>query len=61
MNLCPKCPETDVPPTPKGWTFMLCPDHMLEALGAVRQQLADSMSSLERASNRAVRVADRAA
>ncbi|HEV8471748.1 MAG TPA: hypothetical protein VGR82_03135 [Methylomirabilota bacterium] len=50
-----------MPPTPKGWTFMLCPDHMLEALGAVRQQLADSMSSLERASNRAVRVADRAA
>jgi hypothetical protein len=62
MNLCPKCPATGVAPTPKGWTFVLCPDHLLEALGAIREQLAVRVSSLERPSDRAVRVAsDRAA
>jgi hypothetical protein len=62
MSTCPKCPAHGVPPTPRGWTFLLCPDHLLQSLAEVRQLLADSVASLERAAARADRVAsDRAA
>jgi hypothetical protein len=62
MTTCPRCSAPGGTTVPKGWLFELCPDHMLDALAEVRDRLADTVASLERAAERADRTAsDRAA
>jgi hypothetical protein len=57
MTTCPRCAETQDPATGAPTSISLCPEHALTLLGEVRRHLATTLTSLERAADRAARAA----
>jgi hypothetical protein len=56
MTGCARCMETREPATDPASTFALCAEHALAVLEDVRRHLATTLTSLERATDRAAYV-----